>query len=137
MVYLHKTFYILWFCTKKSNVIKVLCISSCFPCCRTKPVVERFVVCPRKILQYLHIMLKIKKKKNQLIFITYKALPGLTYTYLLLCWTNESKHSTRSFDYDFYVLKDLLFSRVFDYMESNKNSYIYQICWGKEKGIDF
>lgn len=80
MVDLSKTFYILSFCPKKSNAIKALCISLPFPGCRTKASSKKAsLLSLRKILQYLPIMLR--KKKSKLIFITYKALHGLTLTY--------------------------------------------------------
>lgn len=132
MVQLHKTFYILWCCTKKSNVIKVLCISLSFPCCRTKPS-SRKIRCLSKENSSIssHYAQKLKKKKPH-----FYHLQSFTWSnlYLLLCWTNESKHSPRSFDYDFCVLKDLLFRLVFDYIESNRHSHIYQNLLREGKG---
>lgn len=134
MVRLHKTFYIIWFCTKKSNFIKVLCISLSSPCCRTKPS-SRKIHCMSKENSSIssHYAQNLKKKKIETYF---HPLQSFTWSnlYLLVCWTNESKHNTGSFDYDFCVLKDLLFSLVFDYMESNKHSHIYQNLLREGKG---
>lgn len=135
MVQLHKTFYILWCCTKKSNVIKVLCISLSFPCCRTKPS-SRKIRCLSKENSSIssHYAQKLKKKK--LIFITYKALPGLTYIYFFV--ERMKVNTAQGLLTMTSVYLKICFSGSYLIILSQIGIATYtRICWGKERGIDF
>ena len=82
-------------------------------------------------------MLKIKKKKKlELIFTPYKALPGLTYIYLSVEWMKAN--TTQGLLTMTSVYLKICFSVWYLIIWSQISIATYiRICWGKEKGIDF